>query len=99
MKSILLTTIAAAGLCIPAAVADYTVFRVCEEERVIKTSDGADAGRVEYIVVDPSQQRVVSAVISGGVISNKHVAVQARLRMVLLRLSCADHAQVAHLLL
>src|SRR5688500_14297688 len=75
MKSILLTTIAVVGISIPAALAEYTVFRVCEEERVFKTSDGADAGHVEYIVVDPAEQRIVSAVLTGGVIANKRVAV------------------------
>ena len=75
MKRILLTSIAAAGLAAPTLLADYTVFRVCEDQHVIKTSDGAEAGRVEYIVVDPAQQRIVSAVLTGGVVSDRFVAV------------------------
>src|SRR4051794_33948698 len=76
MKRILLTTLAAAGLAVPSLLADqYSVFRVCEDKHVLHTSDGADAGHVEYIVVDPGQQRIVSTVVTGGVIGEKHVAV------------------------
>src|SRR5215207_10645298 len=75
MKRILLTSIAAAGLAAPTLLADYTVFRVCEDQHVLRTSDGAEAGRVEYIVVDPGAQRVVSAVVTGGVVAQKHVAI------------------------
>jgi sporulation protein YlmC with PRC-barrel domain len=41
----------------------------------IKTSDGAEAGRVEYIVLEPSSQRVVSTIVTGGVVGSKFVAV------------------------
>src|SRR5215210_5342404 len=76
MKRILLSTIAAATLVIPSAfAADYTVFRVCEDQHVLRTSDGAEAGRVEYIVVEPTSQRVVSAVVTGGVVASKHIAI------------------------
>lgn len=76
MKKILLSTIATASLIIPCALAeDLTVFRVCEDQHVLRTSDGEEAGRVEYIVVEPSSQRVVSAVVTGGVVSSRHVAI------------------------
>src|SRR5436190_3559249 len=69
-------TILTALVLAPAAFAlDYTVFRVCEDQHVIRTSDGAEAGRVEYIVVDPEQQRIVSSLVSGGAIGEKLVAV------------------------
>jgi hypothetical protein len=54
---------------------EYSVFRVCEDQHVLRTSDGAEAGRVEYIVVDPGGGRVVSSIVSGGVIGEKLVAV------------------------
>src|SRR4051812_30050684 len=69
MKRILFHTAAALALAWPAvlhAETEYSVFRVCQDERVIHTSDGAEAGRVEYVVVDPSQGRLVSTIISGG---------------------------------
>ena len=60
----------------PAAMADdYTLFHVCQDQRVIHTTDGADAGHVEYVVIDPGSQRVVSTVVTGGVIGEKFVAV------------------------
>ncbi|HSI10471.1 MAG TPA: PRC-barrel domain-containing protein [Chthoniobacter sp.] len=55
--------------------AELSVFRVCQDQRVIHTSDGAEAGRVEYIVVDPADQHVVSTVISGGVVGERLIAV------------------------
>lgn len=55
--------------------AEYSVFRVCEDKHVLRTSDGADAGRVEYIVLEPSSQRVVSTIVTGGVVGPKFVAV------------------------
>jgi len=63
-------SLVAAALCgSPAVFAEsYSVFRVCEDQHVLRTSDGAEAGHVEYIVVEPSQQRIVSTVITGGVI-------------------------------
>ena len=53
----------------------YTVFRVCEDVHVLRTSDGADAGRVEYIVVEPARHRIVSTVVTGGVVGEKFVSV------------------------
>lgn len=53
----------------------YSVFRICQDQRVIHTSDGADVGHVEYILVDPTQQRIVSTVITGGAIGDRYVAV------------------------
>src|SRR5215207_7054741 len=75
MKRIL-SSLALLGLAAPAVFgASLTTFRVCEEKRILKTSDGADAGRVEYIVVDPAEQRVVSAIVTGGVIGQRFVTV------------------------
>jgi hypothetical protein len=48
---------------------------VCEDQRVIRTSDGAEAGRVEYIVVEPESRQIVSTVITGGVEGARLVAV------------------------
>lgn len=53
----------------------YSVFRICQDQRVIHTSDGADVGHVEYILVDPTQQRIVSTVISGGAVGDRYVAI------------------------
>src|SRR3954471_24898993 len=76
MKQILITTIAALGLSLTAATAaEYTVFKVCEDQRILKTSDGADAGHVDYIVVDPGSHEVISTVITGGVLADRHVAI------------------------
>jgi hypothetical protein len=55
--------------------AEYSVFRVCEDKHVLRTSDGADAGHVEYIVLEPSSQRIVSTIVTGGVVGAKFVAV------------------------
>ena len=76
MKKLILT-FAAFALTAPAAIfADsYSVFRICEDQHVLRTSDGAEAGRVEYIVVEPARQRIVSTVITGGVVGEKFVAV------------------------
>jgi len=74
MKNILITSIAALGLSLTtASAAELTAFRICEDQRVIHTSDGAEAGRVEYIMVEPSSFRVVSAVVRGGVVAEKFV--------------------------
>jgi hypothetical protein len=51
------------------------VFRVCEDQHVIRTSDGAEAGHVEYIVVEPGSRQIVSTVITGGVTGARLVAV------------------------
>lgn len=73
MKKILSLAILSA-LAFTANAAEYSVFRVCEDQHVIRTSDGAEAGRVEYIVVEPSSHRVISTVITGGVIGERLVA-------------------------
>lgn len=74
MKPIGLICLALAALWLPAQ-AEYTVFRVCEDHHVIHTSDGADAGRVEYIVVEPATHRLVSAIITGGVLESRLIPV------------------------
>jgi len=75
MKKLLLT-IAAIGFIAPVALfADnYLVFRVCEDQHILRTSDGAEAGRVEYIIVEPVGHRIVSTVITGGVVGERLVA-------------------------
>jgi len=73
MKTIL--SILAAAITPAAFAADYSVFRVCEDQHVIRTSDGAEAGHVEYIVVDPGSGEVVSTVVTGGVVGPRFVAV------------------------
>jgi len=75
MKIPILLSIVSAFATSLASAADYSVFRVCQDQRVIRTSDGAEAGRVEYIVVDPSSHQVISTVVSGGVIGEKLVAI------------------------
>ena len=48
---------------------------MCEERRVLRTTHGAEAGRIEFLVIDPAKQRVVLSVITGGTIGEKHVGV------------------------
>jgi sporulation protein YlmC with PRC-barrel domain len=75
MKKQIIAIAAIAVLSSASVFADsYSVFRVCEDKHVIRTSDGEEAGHVEYIVVDPGQQRIVSTVVTGGVIGSKHIA-------------------------
>jgi len=76
MKRIL-SLIAVAGTFVPCVFAadQYTVFKVCEDKHVIKTSDGAEAGHIEYIVTDPGQQRIVSAVVTGGVVADRLIPI------------------------
>lgn len=65
-----------AAALVPAAFsADYSVFRVCQDQRVIHTSDGAEAGRIEYLVTEPGSQRIVSTIVTGGVVGDQLVAV------------------------
>jgi hypothetical protein len=54
---------------------DYSILKICQSEYTLKTEDGADAGRIEYVVVDPAGGRIVSAVLSGGVLADRFVAV------------------------
>src|SRR3954447_9127457 len=78
MNRTLITTIASAALALPSlalAETNYSVFKVCEDKHVIRTSDGQEAGHVEYIVVDPGAQRIVSTVITGGVTGERLVSV------------------------
>jgi len=75
MKAPIIASIIVALAGSIASAAELSVFRVCQDQRVIRTSDGAEAGRVEYIVVDPSDQHVVSTVISGGVVGERLIAV------------------------
>src|SRR4051794_18447403 len=78
MNRTLITTIASVALAIPSialAETNYSVFKVCEDKHVIRTSDGQEAGHVEYIVVDPGAQRIVSTVVTGGVEGERLVAI------------------------
>ncbi|MDB6117107.1 MAG: hypothetical protein JWO08_888 [Verrucomicrobiaceae bacterium] len=74
MKPIL-TLLSVIALAAVAKAQDYTVFHVCRDQHVIHTSDGADAGHVEYVVFDPGSHRIVSTVVTGGVVGEKYVAV------------------------
>jgi hypothetical protein len=74
MMKAFLTIAAVATFALGAQAVEYSVFRVCEDQHVIRTSDGAEAGRVEYIVVEPSSHRVISTVITGGVVGTRLVA-------------------------
>jgi len=71
MKTLLILLLAAAS---PALAAHYSVFRVCEDKHVLRTSDGAEAGHVAYIVVEPASHRVVTTVVTGGVVGERLVA-------------------------
>lgn len=74
MKQVILALVSTA-LAPLAFSADYSVFRICEDQRVIRTADGAEAGHIEYIVLEPSSQRIVSTVVTGGVIGEKYVSI------------------------
>jgi hypothetical protein len=75
MKTTLLFGLITAA-CIGAAhAADYAIFKICQDQRIIRTSDGAEAGHIEYIVVDPSSREIVSTVVSGGVEGDRLLAV------------------------
>jgi len=52
-----------------------TVLKVCQDDLVLHTSDGADAGHVSYIVMDPESRMVDSVLVSGGVLAERTVAV------------------------
>ncbi len=54
---------------------EYTVFHVVDDTHIIRTSDGKEAGHVEYLIVDPETQRIVSTIVSGGAVGEKFVAV------------------------
>ena len=79
MKNILTTTITALALGVAASsyAAEYSVFKVCNDRHVITTSDGEQAGHIEYIVVDPESHAVVSTVIGGGFLGDRFVSVPA----------------------
>jgi len=74
MKTI--PTILAVLALSPAAIADdYTLFRVCQDQHLIRTSDGAEVGHVEYIVVEPASHRIISSIVTGGDVGDRFVAV------------------------
>jgi hypothetical protein len=75
MKTLIIASIFVALSGALASAAELSVFRVCQDQRVIRTSDGAEAGHVEYIVVDPSSREVVSTVITGGVVGERFVSI------------------------
>jgi hypothetical protein len=52
---------------------DYRVLKICESDYALHTSDGADAGRIEYIVIDPQEDEIVSAIVTGGIEANRFV--------------------------
>lgn len=73
--------IAAIALAVPwssraqEVVDGYSVLKVCQEDLVLHTTDGAEAGRIGYVVVEPGSQRIVSALVTGGVLAERVVAV------------------------
>jgi len=71
----LFTLCAIAAIAPVAWSAEYSVFRVCEDQHVIRTADGAEAGHVEYIVLESSSRRIVSTLVTGGTVGSKLVAV------------------------
>src|SRR6478736_3253427 len=77
MKKLFVIFAAATLLLAPRAKAqdssEYRVLKICESDYALHTSDGADAGRIEYIVVDPAQSEIVSAIVTGGIVSNRYV--------------------------
>src|SRR5688572_1172399 len=54
---------------------ELVVLKVCQEDLLIRTSDGAEAGRITYVVMDPGSRSVVSVLVSGGVLTDRIVAV------------------------
>jgi hypothetical protein len=72
--------IAAVALAVPWSskaqeVEGFSVLKVCQEDLVLHTSDNQEAGRIGYVVVEPGSQRIVSALITGGVLAERVVAV------------------------
>ncbi|RBP45689.1 hypothetical protein DES53_10271 [Roseimicrobium gellanilyticum] len=73
--------IAAVSLAVPwsspaqEVVDGFSVLKVCQEDLVLHTSDNQDAGHIGYVVVDPGSQRIVSALVTGGVLAERVVAV------------------------
>ncbi len=75
-----LAIIAATSLAIPwshgqEVIDGYSVLKVCQEDLVLHTSDGSEGGRIGYVVVDPGSQRIVSALVTGGALAERVVAV------------------------
>lgn len=68
---------ALAFTCVRAAEVDgdYTVLKVCQEDVVLHTSDNAEAGHIAYVVIEPRSERIVSVLVSGGVLAERVVAV------------------------
>jgi len=77
MKTILKASIAAVAICVATQsyAEEYSVFKICQDEHVIHTSDGADAGHIEYIVIDPADRHIVSTVVGGGVLGERQVSI------------------------
>lgn len=72
--------IAAIALAVPWSskaqeVEGFSVLKVCQEDLVLHTSDNQDAGHIGYVVVEPRSQRIVSALVTGGVLAERVVAV------------------------
>lgn len=58
-----------------AAPTGWSLIKVCQEDLVLHTSDGADAGRVTHLVLDQGGATVSSVLISGGVLAERTVVV------------------------
>jgi hypothetical protein len=69
--------LALAALSSVAYPADFSVFKVCDDKHTIRTSDGADAGHIEYLVLEPDGRSVVAAIVTGGVSGTRLVSLPA----------------------
>jgi hypothetical protein len=73
----LFAAVAFAALSPGAYPAEFQVLKVCEDQRAIRTSDGADAGHVEYVILEPTRGALVAGIVTGGVVGTRLVAVPA----------------------
>lgn len=65
---------ATGGTSATATANTYALFKVEDANMKIRSSDGSEAGEIQYLVIDPTTQRVVSVLVSGGMLKEKLVA-------------------------
>ena len=76
MKKILPLILLATAAAVSAYADDgYIVLHVYKDQHIIHTADGADAGHLEYVLIDPNSDQLVSVVITGGVLNDRYVPV------------------------
>ncbi|MHA3774101.1 PRC-barrel domain-containing protein [Verrucomicrobiota bacterium sgz303538] len=76
MKRILLSLFVTGFL--PCAVfgdSRYPLVPVGDDARVVRTKDGAELGRLEYLILEPTTRRVVATVTTGGIVGDQEVVV------------------------